>query len=364
MKYLIISLLCLYGAAAPAQDCDMEALKSLPGKWLPQPGDEVNTNTRRPAAEEAAGARKTFNRIGQMFREQYKPVGADVYNYLTHTITPDGSTYGNGYIYTISNFRFICVNGKSSRNSEGVSSSVYINPVSMSGRVQFRELPLYNERGEVSSEAVNTGGFYALSSKECKGGKLPDLSKGYHSIESGNDYYVWITHEGKQPYRYVSRKEFLEKQVAICEAKLKELNLFYSSKGWKEQFEAFPEYKEKMLEGKKSNLSMYEYPLDAYRQDLKKEADWLKETAVVNSRTVTDPVTGKYLYSRYIFTPLSDPGMFVPIMPDPAYYNRNLPKWAPQFMIINAGRTDGFIGQNIRRVVDNNIAFFKSLLDP
>ena len=362
MRYLIISIVCLYGAAAPAQDCDREALKTLPGKWLPQPGDEVHASTRRPTAEEAAGAKKIFNRIGKSFQEQYKPVGADVYHYLTHHITPGSSAYGNEYIYTISNFLFYCSNGKKSRNSEGVSSSVNVNPVRTSGGIQFLEMPIYNENGEVSSEIINTCGFNSLSSKECKDGKLPDLSNGYHSIEAVNDYYVWITHEGKHPYRYVSRKEFLEKQVAICEAKLKELNKFYSSKGWKEQFEAFPEYKEKMLEGRKNNLSMYEYPLEAYRQDLKKEEAWLNEMAVVNSGRITEPVTNKYLYSRYIFTTLNDPTMSLPIMPNPGYYNRNLPKWAPQFMVIAIGRTDGFIGQNISKVVDDNIEFFKSLL--
>ncbi|MDT4881761.1 hypothetical protein FQZ97_1176450 [compost metagenome] len=83
---------------------------------------------------------------------------------------------------------------------------------------------------------------------------------------------------------------------------------------------------------------------------------------MVNRGNITDPVTKKYLYSRYIFTTLADPGMSVPIMPDPAYYKRNLPKWAPQFIVINVGRTDGFIGQNVRKVADNNIEFFKSLL--
>ncbi len=361
MKKIVFFVLLASHVNVSAQDCDREALKSLPGKWLPQPGDEVHSNTRRPAAEEAAGARKTFNRIGQMFQEQYKPVGADVYNYLTHNISPGSSVYGNWYIYTISNFVFYCSNGKKSRNSEGVSSSVHINPEG-SITVNFSEMPIYDYRGEVSPEAINTCGFNSLSSRECKGGKLPDLSNGYHSVEGGNGCYIWITYKGKQPYRYVTRKEYLEKLVAICEAKLKELNKFYSSKGWKEQFEAFPEYKEKMLEGRKSNLSMYEMPLEAYRHDLKKDAAWLDETAVVNSGSITDPVTKKYLYSRYIFTTLADPGMSVPIMPDPAYYNRNLPKWAPQFMVINVGRTDGFIGQNVRKVVDKNIEFFKSLL--
>ena len=356
MKYLIISVLCLFGLWVSAQECNShEQLKTLPGKWLPQPGDEVAASSPRPSAADAAGAKTVFNRIGKMLQQEYKPVGVDVYNYLTHSITP-GSPYGNSYIYTISNFRFLCINGKKTKNDEGVSSSVTINPVRTSGNIQFLEMKVYDESGKLNTETDGTGGFYSLSIKQCKGGKLPDFSNGYHSFEGGNNYNVWVTYEGKMPYRYVSRKEFLEKQVAIGEANLKDLNKHYSSKGWKDNLEMFPQYKEKMLEDKKKHLAMFEKPLEAYRQDLKKDTAWLHEMAVVKQESVS----GVY---RYVFTTVDDPYMrAVPIMPNPGYYNRKLPKWAPQFMIITVGRTDSFIGENIRKVVDENIEYFKSIL--
>jgi hypothetical protein len=325
---------------ATQQDCDKEALKSAPGKWLPQPGDEVHTGTRKPAATDAAGAKKIFSQVGKLFQEKYKPVGADVYNYLTYNISPISSDYSNWYIYTISNFVFYCSNGKKSRNSEGLSSSVHINPGGAL-TINFSEIPVYNERGEVSSEATNRGGFHSLSSKECKGGKLPDLSNGYHIVEGSQDYYVWITYEGKLPFRYVSRKEFLEKQVVLLEAQRKE---------------------RKPGDSKEFLHSFFEMPLEAYRQDLKKDSAWLSEIAIVKHEPITDPATKKYLFSRYTFTKVIDGSTSVPIMPNPAYYNRSLPKWAPQFMVINVGRTDGFIGQNIRKVVDENMEYFKSLL--
>jgi|SRR5690606_1034035 len=58
----------------------------------------------------------------------------------------------------------------------------------------------------------------------------------------------------------------------------------------------------------------------------------------------------------------NDGAMFVPIIPSPEYSNPGLPKWAPQFIVIAVERTDGFIGQNVRKVVDDDIEFFKSLL--
>ncbi len=354
MKKIILFFLCLNVVAVFAQDCDKEQLKKEPGKWLPQPGDQVLSGTIKPSAADATGAKTVFNKIGKMFQQEYKPLGVDVNNYLTHNIT-QGSPYGNSYIYTLSNFMFTCINGKRSRNSEAVSSSVYINPVQLSN-IRLSEMSVYNESGEVSSEVENSGGFYALSSRECKGGKLPDFSKGYHIFDRGYDYKVWITYEGKMPYRYVSRKEFLEKQVLIGEAKLKELNKHYSSKDFKELLEMLPQNKEKMLEAKKNHLAMFEKPLEAYRQDLKKDAAWLGEMTVVKQETVS----GVY---RYVFTTVDDPYMSaVPIMPNPDYYNRKLPKWTPQLIVIDVGGTDYFIGENVKKVVDKNIDFFKGLL--
>lgn len=354
MKKIILFFLCLNVVTVFAQDCDKEQLKKEPGKWLPQPGDQVLSGTIKPSAADAAGAKTVFNKIGKMFQQEYKPLGVDVNNYLTHNIT-QGSPYGNSYIYTLSNFMFTCINGKRSRNSEAVSSSVYINPVQLSN-IRLSEMSVYNESGEVSSEVENSGGFYALSSRECRGGKLPDFSKGYHIFDRGYDYKVWITYEGKMPFRYVSRKEFLEKQVLIGEAKLKELNKHYSSKDFKELLEMLPQNKEKMLEAKKNHLAMFEKPLEAYRQDLKKDAAWLGEMTVVKQ----EAVSGVY---RYVFTTVDDPYMSaVPIMPNPDYYNRKLPKWTPQLIVIDVGGTDYFIGENVKKVVDKNIDFFKNLL--
>lgn len=337
-----------------AQDCDKEKVKTMPGNWLQQPRDEVHTGTPNPAAADAAGAKKIFNQIGKLFQQHYKPVGADVYNYLTHNITP-GSSYGNWYIYTISNFMYSCSNGKKSRSSEGVSSAVHINPDGAIS-VKFSAIPILDESGKVSSEATNTCGFNSLTPRECKGGKLPDLSTGHHSFEVGNDYYIWITQPGKLPYRYVSRKEFLEKQVAITEANLKEVNAYYNSKSVKEQLEMFPQYREKMLEDKKKQLAMHEGTLEAYRKDLKKEAAWLNEIAVVKQ----ERVSGVY---RYVFTTLDDGYMTdVPIMPNPDYYNRSQPKWVPQFMVINVSRTDGAIPQTLRKIAEDNIDYFKDIV--
>ncbi len=256
MKCLIIFLLCLYGNAAFAQDCNSEQLKTLPGKWLPQPKDAVGGNYKNPTAAEIAGAKKILNQIKQLFQEQYKPVGMDTYHHFHFLAeeSTDKNIYGNMSTYTIRNFLLHCVKGRKETSAEGVGSFVHINPIGIISGNEFSEIPVYDEHGK-----SNDGpGFYSLSPGECPGGKLPDFSKGYHIVESVNSYTVWIGHEGRQPFRYVSRKEFLEKQVAICEAKLKELRQLYSSKSWKDNLEMYPQSRENILNDMKQTLGIYE----------------------------------------------------------------------------------------------------------
>ncbi len=357
MKYLIIFLLGLYGATASAQDCDSESVQTMPGKWLPRPQDVFHA---RPSAADIAGARKTMGRIEQFFREHHQPIGMDShqsYSFDDDRETGEGN-YGNRYIHTLRNYNFYCAKGQKRTNPEGTGNYVHINPGS-SLRISFAEIPVYDEY----RKTVNgSPGFHLLDRYDCVGGKLPDFSDGYHLPETPGDYTVWITYPGKQPFRYVSRKEFLEKQVAICEAEIKDLNQKYASPEWKEMMSVLKDQKEKIDNDMKESLSVFEKTMEAYRQDLKKDEAWLNEMAVIKYEGVNDPVTRKHLYSRFAFTTVDNPLMGVPIMPNPGYYNRKLPKWAPQFIVVNVTNIDSFVAKSVRKLVADNIDFFKSLL--
>ena len=254
MKKILIAFLALWGTTTMAQDCDREALKTLPGKWLPQPGYSV---TGKLSAAEIAGAKKVLNRIQQMFQEKYKPVGMDAYHHF-HFMADESNNkniYGNSSIYTIRNFLLVCAKGRKETSAEGVGSFVHINPAGIYDR-DFSEIPIYDEYGKINSGP----GFYSLSATDCVGGKLPDFSKGYHIVEQTNSFTVWITSEGRQPFRYVSRKEFLEKQVAICEAELKEKNKYYSSKEAEGELRKVSTIKEDMLNSMKQILTIMNCP--------------------------------------------------------------------------------------------------------
>ncbi len=363
MKAVFLIILMVSGSiAVSAQDlpagqagCDPEALKTQPGKWLPQLKDSFTNEPYKISAADIAGARKILSRIQQLFQEKYKPTGIDAYHHyhFMNDYFPGSNTYGNRYTYTIRNFPLYCLGGKMQTSAEGVGSFVHVNRGG-SLYTDFSEIPVYDEHGEVNKDG---SGFYYLSLKECKNGKLPDLTNGYLTCDDGNLYSVWITKEGKQPFRYVSRKEFLEKQVAIRQAQLKDLNEYYASDKWKKMIKVYEDLgqKEAAEKGKMLGISMQEKPLEAYRQDLKKDAAWLNEMAVVKFEATAQ-------LSRYVFTTLDDGYMQVPIMPNPDYYDRKLPKWAPQFILIEIRAADRFFGKNLRKVVDENIEYFKSLL--
>ncbi len=364
MKYLMILSLYLFSLTVSAQDCDKEALKTIPGKWLPQPASTVASKL---SAAEIDGAKKVLDQIQQLFQKQFKPVGMDTYHahhYMDNEYIDKKSNYGNYSIYTIRSFLFYCSKGKKETSSEGVGSYVHINPGGIFGKY-FSEVPLNDEYGKLNSE-LHHGGFYGFESNELTDAKLPDFSNGYYIQQTFSDYKVWITYEGKQPFRYVTRREFLEKQVAIAEAQMKEQQQTYSSKEFKDMLAMMPQQnKEKVLdEMKKGQSVLYERPLEAYKEDLKKDAAWLNQMAVVESVSIRDPKTNAHLYSRYGFTELNNPNrsFFVPIMPNPSYYNRSLPKWAPQFITINVPGPGSFMTKDVQRIVANNIEFFKSLL--
>lgn len=357
MKHLLIFVLCLYGTTVSAQEpiatgCNPEVLKKIQGVWLDTRSEGI---LNKPATTDIAAAKKILDAIRQRFQEQYTPIGADArHSYFFENDMGFYQRYGNPYNYTLQNFNFYCLHGKKTTSEESDGSTlVYFNNESTV------DIPIYNEYGEVSTVFANVGWFQALNSFHCPDGKLPDVSKGYHIFGDENNYHVWFAHDGKLPFRYVNRKEFLEKQVAIIEAQVKEYEKKMLSPEMKATMEANPAFKEQMMEGIKTNMAMYRKPLEGYQNDLKKDAAWLNEMAIVVHRGVD----GGY---RYVFTTLDDPQnwqLSIPIMPNPDYYDHKLPKWAPQYISINIrGNIKKEYVRNQRKLIDDNIEFFKSIV--
>lgn len=336
-------------SAAGQAGCNPEALKKIQGVWLAPKSEGI---LNKPATADIAAAKKILDAIRQRFQEQYTPIGVDArHSYWFDDDSGIYQRYGNPYNYTLLNFRFYCLNGKKTTNAEGDGTHVYFN------NEGTQEVPIYLDYGDfgVNSEVNTNGGFHVLKSYHCPDGKLPDVSKGYHIFGDENNYYVWFIYNGKLPFRYVTRKEFLEKQVAILEAQVKEFGKKLLSPEMKALLDASPAYKEQMME----SLKLYRKPLEGYQSDLKKDVVWLKEMAIVDFRVFEN-------WARYVFTTLADQQnmyMFIPIMPNPDYYDRKLPIWAPQHISIHlTGNGKNEYVRNQRKLIDDNITFFKSII--
>jgi len=156
-----------------------------------------------------------------------------------------------------------------------------------------------------------------------------------------------ITCEGKLPFAYVTKKEFLEKR-----RKALSVQMLQSAAGFKEVLnnnEIGKKYKEAALKNDPEKLKKYmkmDYlpireryekliaenekefkpAFDKIETQLKMPADELNKQAIVKS----DPND----HLSYLFTDDNDPFGKVLIKPNPGYFNKKLPKSSPQFFWI------------------------------
>ena len=114
-RCLLLSLAPLAWIASPAAQntyCDSSQYNSLTNIWKPQP----DQNTGQVTAIELAAERKIMVRVRDMFTSAFVPTGAIGLYSANYDILPQARTntdrYGNTYIFTLSNHKIECHNGK------------------------------------------------------------------------------------------------------------------------------------------------------------------------------------------------------------------------------------------------------------
>ena len=262
--------------------CDASRFDSTTNMWKLEP----DQNTSQVPAGDLPAERKVMQRVAEMFKSSFVPTGAAGYygaNYdiLPHAVT-NKSRYGNTYDFFLSNHKIECVNEKPAviDVSYGVAA-VQVN-------MQFV--------GEAETGDSYAGfshlprGYYQL-----KGGiALPEANaEGIHEFNFVDSTTVWWLTRGRAlPFRYVTKREFLNRQIEIVRAR-----------------------------------STPSAGLLAYYQRLLGEAT--DDIAFVKE----GPVPG--LTERgYVFTTLEDRGNRVYVTVNPDYYDRKQPKSAPQHILI------------------------------
>ena len=244
------------------------------------------------------------------------------YDTLPHAVT-NKSRYGNTYIFTLSNHKIECRGGKPA------ALDVSFGNVSVQVNMQFV--------GEAQSGEASVGfsylprGYYQLKDKIALPEANPEGIQEFNFVDGTTVW--WLTRAGALPFRFVTRREFLNRQIEIVRARST------PSTGL---------------------LAYYERLLS----DATDDVAFVKQSQVPG---LTD--------SGYVFTTLEDRANRVYVTVNPEYYDRSLPKSAPQHTLIRLRRADvAFLNgtgngarhlesiQELREIVHANLPEFRSMV--
>ena len=284
-RCLLLSLVSLTWIALPAAAqrtyCDSAQFNSLTNIWKPQP----DQNTREVTAVELAAERKIMGRALDMFKSAFVPTGAIGLHSADYQILPQAlntARYGNTYSFVLSLQKIECV------NSKPVALDVSLGNVSVQVNTSFVDEAVSGDASVGFSFLPR--GYYQRKDKI----ELPQANdQGIQEFNFGDGTTVWwLTRAGGLPFRVVTRREFMQKQIEILKSK--------------------------------AGTSAQRL---AYYQGLLKEAP--DEVAIVKEIEV--PSLNGY---AHVFTTLADPASRVYVTVNPDYYDRTQPKSAPQHILI------------------------------
>lgn len=268
-------------AAAQRTYCDSAQFNSLTNMWKPQPDE----NTGEVTGVDLPAERKIMVRVLEMFKSGFVPTGAIGLHSADYQILPQAlnkSRYGNTYSFVLSLQKIECV------NSKPVALDVSLGNVSVQVNTSF-----VDEAGPGDASvgfSFLPRGYYQRKDKI----ELPQANdQGVQEFNFGDGTTVWwLTRAGGLPFRVVTRREFLQKQIEILQSR--------------------------------AGTSAERL---AYYQGLLKEAP--DEVAIVKEIEV--PSVNGY---AHVFTTLADRASRVYVTVNPAYYDRSQPTSAPQHILI------------------------------
>jgi len=230
--------------------------------------------------------------------------------------------YGNTYIFTLSNHKIECHNGKPA------AIDVSLGNVSVQVNMQFA--------GEATNGDSSVGfsylprGYYQRKDKT----ELPQANaEGIEEFNFVDGTTVWwLTRAGALPFRVVTRREFLQKQIEILQSR----------------------------PGTSARRLAY------YQQLLTESPD---EAAIVKESQVAS-----LNESGYVFTTLADRASRVYVTVNPQYYDRRQAKSAPQHILIRLKQDTAWLNsmgngarhlesmQKLRDIVRANLAELRAMV--
>lgn len=339
MKFFSFVILALMALSTAAQNCSTALLLQKPGIWK-----EGMKGSQGGTAAELLKEKKLISAIHNMVKSKYTPVAVEA-NFNGVYDRSEQNRAGNSYYYRIIPLNYYC-DGTNIKTAEETGSYFEI-------AANMFDAEIYDT---AQGDRLLMEGFNVMADR-------PELRDGYWFFKEINvslgmgitgKKSMWlITYDGKLPYAYVSRKEFLEKRIKALNA-LQDMN----AGGFKDALKGIDiekSFKEKEFKGDAAKMNdymkkdylprkaKYEKQLAdngasyapafaAIETQLKMPAAELDQPAIVK----VDP----HSTFNYLFTTDDDPFGKNLIKPNPAYFNRKLPRSTPQFFMVSVTADD------------------------
>jgi hypothetical protein len=329
-QFTLIACLVLTGAVY-SQDCNTESLLTKAGTWKAgMKGSQSGT------AAELSAEKKIITALHTMIKSKYTPMAVESIFHETYSAAGAGIPV-NPFSYSIIPLNYYC-EGKTIKTAHETSSYFSIN-------ANFFDVDIYGSP-DITEAASGTGYHYITDMPVKKDGfwQFAEKETGLGFGMNGKSISWLITYDGKLPYSYVTKKEFLETRKKIL-ANAMEM----SSSGFKDvlnRLEIEKSFKEKEYKNDPEKLKNYmkmDY-MDSkaryeklladnektFRPAFNKIDAQLKMTALESGQPAIvkeDPND----HLSYLFTDDKDPFGKILIQPSPAYFNKKLAASSPQF---------------------------------
>jgi len=294
MKYILL-LWALYASLNTyGQDCSTASLSQKPGIWK----EGMKGSVSGIPAADLDKERKVVASLHNLIKSKYSPIGVEA-DFNGAYDSPDTEMPGNNYDYRVYFMPYICEKNIITTAHE-TSTTFSISSNRFDGNIY-----------EIADESNIPEGYYSLK-------RMPVVKDGYYYFEenaslgfgqSGISRNWLITIDGKLPFAFVTKTEFLEKQKQML-------------------LKAMPKEIENSNESHKLNTEKnYKNALAKLETLLKMPSDESGQPAIVKQ----DPSD----YLSYLFTTDNDPFGKVLIKPNPGYFNSKLTRSSPQFFLVN-----------------------------
>lgn len=331
LKHIFLALIVLLAYKAFSQKCNEGSLLQQPGIWK----DATNGSTSGITATDLAAERKVVAALQAMIKAKYKPMGLEA-NFGGSYERSMPEMPGNSYHYNIFPLNYYC--------EGGILKTVKETSTYFSISANMFDVEIYENASDESLEGyqsmddmpIQKDGYFLFNEKDAS------LGMGL----TGKSSMRLITYDGKLPFAYVSKKEFLEKRKKILSVQMdysassfkETLDNIEIEKKYKEtEFKNDPDKLQKYLKMDYQNLKdrygkllaenekSYQPAFAKIEALLKMPPNELSQGAIVKTDP-HDPLS-------YLFTDDNDPFGRVLIKPNPGYFKK-LPKSSPQFFWI------------------------------